>query len=382
MFSAMFGPNSPSRIPGHKQNVQPKDTMTIENKTVVQKLAAREILKRQMESSKRTQEQDKGHQATAIAERPVQKATAVTTAPRRIQVKPESPDDDGDPFSKIIEEELRQAKKSAKQQEIRTPRRLVMPVEVRWALRLIHVFRIYGRGRNSVRALKDVSMEIPRGCMAGVVGPSGSGKSTLLHVIAGMDTPEILESSDILFSHKDDSGRLTTTEIAYWDQAFMNIYRRYHVGVIFQQPNLFSEMSAWENVAVPLLAQGFTLREARRKCKKMLEFVSMRKMSRKRPGKMSGGEQQRVAVARALVKEPPLIVADEPTGNLDKENTHIVMELLKKAQKEKGSTVILVTHDERLVSRYCDVAFRFTDTGVVVPDRQICSQTLRRTANE
>lgn len=235
-------------------------------------------------------------------------------------------------------------------------------------VRLRNVTRTYRQGTGRVRALDRVNMHIPRGVMVGVVGPSGSGKSTLLHVLAGIDSPDTGPAEgSVVFYGKDGRG----ARLDYSDRRAIAAYRRCRVGIIFQQPNLFSNMSAWQNVAIPLLAQGGQLGEVRDRCRQMLEFVGMGEMWQGKPRKMSSGERQRVAIARALVKGPPLILADEPTGNLDKANTERVLELLEGARNEIGCTVVLVTHDEDLVAEHCRLAYRFVDTGKLYIDREL-----------
>jgi putative ABC transport system ATP-binding protein len=359
----MFGPNSPSRVPGHEMKSQaPADALSIENEPGAEKSV---------------------QQLTVVKETTPDETDSTVVADDSEQAKAKPKED---VFARIIAEELEQAQGHKKEQKTSAPQKLpdAPKKKAAWILKLVHVFKTYGRGRNCVKALKDVNMTIPRGRMVGVVGPSGSGKSTLLHVLSGMDIPDESEFSHVLYTYYNEPNDLNVGEIEYWDPRFMDSYRRSSVGVIFQRPNLFMEMSAWKNVAVSLAAQGFSLREVREKCAEMLEFVNMEEHTNRKPRNMSGGEQQRVAVARALVKAPALIVADEPTGNLDKKNTRIIMELLKTAQLEKGSTVILVTHNESLVAKYCDIAFRFTDTGVVGLDNEICSRrsSIRETRRE
>ncbi|MGH2810408.1 MAG: ABC transporter ATP-binding protein [Actinomycetota bacterium] len=210
----------------------------------------------------------------------------------------------------------------------------------------------YGTGGQVVKALDDVSFEIPSGSFAAVVGPSGSGKSTLLHIVGALDTPSsgtIAVQGEDLSAMSDD--RLTS-------------FRRRKLGFVFQFFNLMPTMTAWENVALPLLLDGMRLEATRARAEQLLGMVGLVSRSGHKPAEMSGGEIQRVAVARALAADPPLLLADEPTGNLDSASGQAVLDLLRNAVDEHGKTVVLVTHDGKAAS-IADTTIRLADGRVV-----------------
>ncbi|MGI2335614.1 MAG: ABC transporter ATP-binding protein [Dehalogenimonas sp.] len=197
----------------------------------------------------------------------------------------------------------------------------------------------YRLGEETVHALAGVSLEIDKGGFAAFVGPSGSGKSTLLHLIGGLDTPS---SGSIVVDDKDLS-RASDTELA--------AYRNHNIGFVFQAFHLHPTYSAVENVAIPLIFAGLGKSERLKKAKEALEAVGLGHRADHRPNQLSGGERQRVSIARALVTDPGLIVADEPTGNLDTVNGGRIMDLLGALNKEKGITLLVATHDTELASR-------------------------------
>jgi putative ABC transport system ATP-binding protein len=190
-------------------------------------------------------------------------------------------------------------------------------------------------GESEVRALDHVSLDIERGEFVSVVGPSGSGKSTLLHLMGGLDQPT---SGDI---------RIDGVSLARMSDDELTIFRRRQIGVVFQFFNLLPTLSAEENVALPLMLDGRGRREIEPKVAAALERVGLAHRRRHRPDELSGGEMQRVAIARALVIEPTLILADEPTGNLDSATGEQILALVCDAHRERGTTVVMVTHDER-----------------------------------
>lgn len=214
-----------------------------------------------------------------------------------------------------------------------------------------HVSKVYGTGANRVDALRGVSLVFAAGEFVAVTGPSGCGKSTLLHLLAGLDTP----TTGTVLVHGTDLGRL--------DEESRTAFRGRNVGVVFQSFNLLDILTAEENVALPLTLAGVSSAAATRRAREALDRVGLGARARHRPAELSGGEQQRTAVARALVSDPPLIVADEPTGNLDTENGRVVFELLRGVAGEKR-TVVMVTHDPALAAR-ADRAVRLED-GLVV----------------
>lgn len=209
-----------------------------------------------------------------------------------------------------------------------------------------------GSGASSVHVLKGIDLSVPAGQSVGVVGPSGSGKSTLLMVIAGLerlDSGQIFVAGEPLHELSEDA---------------LAAVRGRSIGIVFQSFHLIPNMTALENVAVPLELAG--VRDAFDRARAELQAVGLGERLSHFPGQLSGGEQQRVAIARALAPDPALIVADEPTGNLDAETGRQIADLLFAKQAERGATLILVTHDERLASR-CDrqVSVR---SGTIIAD--------------
>jgi len=194
------------------------------------------------------------------------------------------------------------------------------------------VTKTYARGRTPVHALDDVTIHIPRGQFVGVVGPSGSGKSTLLYLLAAMDQPT--------------SGSITVGDWALDDLRSdeQSRYRRTMIGIIFQQFHLVPTMTAQENVALPMILAGVSPRDRNDRAAECLEMVGLGDRLDHRPSELSGGEQQRVATARALVGDPPLLLADEPTGNLDSETGGQIINLLEEVNREQNRTVLVVTH--------------------------------------
>ncbi len=197
---------------------------------------------------------------------------------------------------------------------------------------LMHVSKEYRRGDTKVWALRDVTLEIGRGEFCAFVGPSGCGKTTLLNLVGGLDLPT---SGEIIIDGRSTSG-FTSDE---WTRL-----RRDLIGVVFQAFHLIPGLTAAENVALPLLLKGESGAQVRKRVDEMLELVGMRGRERHRPAELSGGEQQRLAIARALVNRPSLVLADEPTGNLDSQNGVEIIALLRSLPQQFGHTVLLVTH--------------------------------------
>jgi putative ABC transport system ATP-binding protein len=195
--------------------------------------------------------------------------------------------------------------------------------------------RVYGAGEARVEALRGIDLTVERGQFVAVMGPSGSGKSTLLHLIGGLDAP----TAGSIRVGGDDLGAL--------DDDRLTLLRRRRIGFIFQAFNLLDMLSAEENVALPLLIDGVAEAEAHRRAVAALELVGMAPRRQHLPGRLSGGEQQRLAIARALVTRPLLLLADEPTGNLDSVNSDQVMTLLRTLVDEQGQTILMVTHAAR-----------------------------------
>jgi putative ABC transport system ATP-binding protein len=194
------------------------------------------------------------------------------------------------------------------------------------------VSKAYGDGQ-LFYALNGVDLEVKRGERVAIMGPSGSGKSTMLNLICGLDVPT--------------SGRVSVdgTDLSQLSDDQRTRLRREKVGMIFQSFNLLPTLSAMENVSIPLRLKGQSRREAERRAHALLERVGLHRQATHRPDEMSGGECQRVAIARALIFEPPLLLADEPTGNLDSASGSGVLQLLEELHRELNTTVLLVTHD-------------------------------------
>jgi putative ABC transport system ATP-binding protein len=203
-----------------------------------------------------------------------------------------------------------------------------------------------------VHALADCSLAIDGGRFVAFMGPSGSGKSTLLNLVSGIDQP----SSGEIWVAGQHLGELTEDELAAW--------RSRHVGLIFQFFNLVPVLSARDNVALPLLLTGLPRAERERRAEIALRVVGLEHRVTHSPRTLSGGEQQRVAIARAIVSDPDLIVADEPTGDLDAKNAEATLELLRSLNEEFGKTVIMVTHDPRAL-RFVDQVFHL-DKGLLL----------------
>lgn len=197
--------------------------------------------------------------------------------------------------------------------------------------------RVYQRGAEQITALDAVSLDIPRGAFSMLVGPSGCGKSTLLHLLGGIDRPT--------------AGSVTVNGWALEraSESELTRFRRENIGFVFQFYNLLPFISAQENVALPLLARGMARGEALRQAQHLLEQVGLDGRRRHNPGELSGGEQQRVAIARAVAGHPSLVLADEPTGDLDEVNARGVLELLRDLNRRLGTTLIVATHNLQLI---------------------------------
>ena len=198
--------------------------------------------------------------------------------------------------------------------------------------------KIYRQGEIEIAALDDVSLDIARGEFLSLMGPSGSGKSTLLHIIAGVDRP----TSGHCFVGGVEVTSLNESELADW--------RNQNVGFIFQSFNLIPVLTAFENVELPLLLMNLSATQRRALVNTALELVGLADRRKHLPKQMSGGQEQRVAIARAIATDPRLIVADEPTGNLDAASADTVLEILQTLSAKAGKTVIMVTHDPRAAS--------------------------------
>lgn len=202
-----------------------------------------------------------------------------------------------------------------------------------------HLVKSYRRGNQVVPVLEDISFAIAEGEFLVLMGPSGSGKSTLLNLMAGIDAP--------------DSGRIEVggVDIVTLGEADLARWRAAQVGFVFQFYNLIPVLTAFENVELPLLLTGMSRRERREHVETALTLVGLCDRMEHRPGELSGGQQQRVAIARAIVTDPAILVADEPTGDLDRYSAEEVLNLLEQLNCEFGKTIIMVTHDPRAAGR-------------------------------
>lgn len=215
-----------------------------------------------------------------------------------------------------------------------------------------NLYKLYRVGDSIVRALNGVDFEIPEGEFCAIVGTSGSGKSTLLNMLAGLEKPtkgEIVIGRQHIEKLKEDE---------------LVSFRRENVGFIFQSFHLIGTMNATENVALPLSFRGESRAKRLKKADEMLELVNLKKHKKHLPNQMSGGQQQRVGVARALVVDPKIIFADEPTGNLDSHTSEDVMKLMQDVVKKQKKTLVMVTHDEHLAA-YADRVFHIMDGEIV-----------------
>ena len=219
--------------------------------------------------------------------------------------------------------------------------------------------KTYGSGDTAVTALKGINVRLAEGEFVAVMGPSGCGKSTLLHLIGGLDRPT---SGDVT---------LAGQSIAALDDDALTAVRRRQIGFIFQFYNLLPVLNATENAALPLILDGVKPAEARSRATEWLKRMGLADRLTHRPNQLSGGQQQRVAIARALVTEPALILADEPTGNLDSAAGNEIAALLKQITSDWGRTVLMVTHDPRIAA-YADRII-FLKDGTIVDDTRIAA---------
>ena len=216
-------------------------------------------------------------------------------------------------------------------------------------LKTKNLCKYYGSGENEVKALQDVNIEIERGEFVAVVGKSGSGKSTLLHMLGGLDHPtdgKVYIGKKNIFSYKED-------ELA--------VFRRRKIGFIFQSFNLISSLNVWENIIFPISLDGRKVDEAF--LKDIIQTLGLEKKLHNLPNTLSGGQQQRVAIARAIASKPEILLADEPTGNLDSKTSAEVMGMLKMSVEKYGQTLVMITHDE-------DIA-QIADSILVIEDGKV-----------
>ncbi|WP_066052356.1 ABC transporter ATP-binding protein [Robertmurraya korlensis] len=201
-------------------------------------------------------------------------------------------------------------------------------------LRIEHLSKVYGKGETAVKALDDVSFSINKGEFVAIIGPSGSGKSTLLHLLGGVDRP----SSGKVFVDNTDIYELNETQLA--------IFRRRQIGLIYQFYNLIPILTVEENITLPLLLDGHKV--DKKQFEEIVSILNIQNRLLHLPNQLSGGQQQRVSIGRALINNPAIMLADEPTGNLDSNNSEEIIDLLKRFNKTYQQTLIVITHDERI----------------------------------
>lgn len=201
-------------------------------------------------------------------------------------------------------------------------------------LKVENLTKVYGSGNNEVRALDGVSFSVEKGQFVAIIGPSGSGKSTLLHILGGVDAPTggkvYMDGQDVYTQNEEQ----------------LAIFRRRQVGLIYQFYNLIPVLNVVENMTLPVLMDGRKVNEQR--LNELLNTLSLTERKNNLPNQLSGGQQQRVSIGRALMNAPAVVLADEPTGNLDSKNSQEIMELLKISNKKYGQTLIVITHDESI----------------------------------
>ena len=201
-------------------------------------------------------------------------------------------------------------------------------------LRVSGLTKIYGSGDNEVRALNNVSFSVEKGEFLAIIGPSGSGKSTLLHILGGVDRPT---SGKVYVDGQD---------VYAQDEDHLAIFRRRQVGLIYQFYNLIPVLNVVENMTLPVLMDGRAVN--RQRLDELLDVLDLRGREKHLPNQMSGGQQQRVSIGRALMNAPAVVLADEPTGNLDSKNSQEIVELLKLSNRKYGQTLVIITHDENI----------------------------------
>jgi putative ABC transport system ATP-binding protein len=228
---------------------------------------------------------------------------------------------------------------------------------------LAGVTKVYGAGESEVRALDGADLRIDEGELVSVMGPSGSGKSTCMNVIGGLDSPT------------SGSYRFRGVELATLDADRLALFRRHYLGFVFQGFNLLARTSALENVELPLIYRRVPARERHARAMAALRDVGLEDRASHTPAELSGGQQQRVAIARAIVTNPPVLLADEPTGNLDSARKVEIMRLLQELNRARGITIVMVTHEPDL-AQFCTRVVHFFD-GRVASDEAIVPRSAR-----
>ena len=201
-------------------------------------------------------------------------------------------------------------------------------------MQIQHLSKVYGQGENQVRAVDDISFTVEKGEFLAIIGPSGSDKSTLLHILGGVDRPTsgkvFVDGQDVYAQNEDQ----------------LAIFRRRQVGLIYQFYNLIPVLNVVENMTLPVLMDGRQVNQER--LEELLDVLGLRGREKYLPNQLSGGQQQRVSIGRALMNAPAVVLADEPTGNLDSKNSQEIVELLKMSNKKYGQTLVIITHDENI----------------------------------
>lgn len=221
-------------------------------------------------------------------------------------------------------------------------------------LRVENLCKTYGKGKNEVKALDNISFSVNKGEFIAIIGPSGSGKSTLLHLLGGVDKP----TSGKVFMNDQDVYVQNDEQLA--------IFRRRQVGLIYQFYNLIPILNVFENITLPLKLDGQKVNEER--VNELLELLGLAERRKHLPSQLSGGQQQRVSIGRALINAPALVLADEPTGNLDSKSSQEIIGLLKHSNKKYGQTLIVITHDENIALQ-ADRIIRIADGQIVSDER-------------
>ncbi|MBN2590327.1 MAG: ABC transporter ATP-binding protein [Sedimentisphaerales bacterium] len=221
--------------------------------------------------------------------------------------------------------------------------------------------KIYSSGKIEIAALRDVNITVKESSFLGITGTSGSGKSTLMNLLGGLDTPT---SGNIKVQGK---------EISKFDPGELALYRRFQVGMIFQSFNLLPSYSALENVAFPLLFADVLKAERIKRAEEILDKVGLLARKNHRPSELSGGEQQRVAIARALINNPRLLLADEPTGNLDSKTSMQIVQALSELNKNHGLTIIMISHEQDLLNEFADDNIHLRD-GAIANKNEMTSE--------
>ncbi len=221
-------------------------------------------------------------------------------------------------------------------------------------LRTEKLNKVYGNSENKVEAIKDISISVKRGEFVAIMGPSGSGKSTLLHIMGGIERP----TSGKVFIDGIDIYSMTDEQLA--------IFRRRQIGIVYQFYNLIPVLNVVENISLPLVLDGRKINDVR--IEEMLKMLNLTHRANFLPGQLSGGQQQRVSIGRALINAPAIVLADEPTGNLDSKNSQDILELFKLSNKKYKQTLIIITHDEEIALQADRIIA--IDDGRVIKDEE------------